>query len=57
MERKLIHEIQSTLYISESVLPYTVFQKTELNMRREGDTICVSLPPHSVAAVSIRTKQ
>ena len=50
-------DIESTLYTSDSVLPYTVFQKTDLPVRREGETICVSLPPHSVAAVSIRTKQ
>ena len=46
--------IRSLLYASDSVEPYTYFDESEFTPVRNGDEIMVTLPPHSVALISVR---
>ena len=50
-------DIAGELYTSDTVLPCSYFQKTELPIKKDGATVRVLLPPHSAAAIRIRLEE
>ena len=45
---------EAELYASEDVLPYSFFNVSPLEIRREGDFAVLTLPPHSAAKAAFR---